>query len=134
MLKKSFYEIFGVAETTTDAELKNTYKRLSLLYHPDKYTGSDDTEKERRTKLFNELEKAKATLLDPQERRKYDLGLLTVDETDETGQKISSNLNPHFESRQDEIVDGNFIETFIAMLSQELAAAGLTTEKVGNER
>ncbi|MBQ2971808.1 MAG: J domain-containing protein [Ruminococcus sp.] len=34
------YQVLGVAETATDAEIKNAYRELAKKYHPDNYTDS----------------------------------------------------------------------------------------------
>ena len=34
--KKDYYKILEVTNQATDAELKKSYRRLALLYHPDK--------------------------------------------------------------------------------------------------
>ena len=40
----AFYEILGIEKTATEAEIKKSYRKLSLLTHPDKngYEGADE--------------------------------------------------------------------------------------------
>jgi len=141
--KKDLYQIFGVTEDATEEELKTIYKDLSLKYHPDKYQGSDEAEKEQRIEKFKELEAAKKILLNLQERKKYDLGLLTEKEViiinEKTGEKVEEvkNLNPTFASKKDEVVDGRFVTKYIAFIQEglaELTAKGLTPEVVRKTR
>lgn len=34
--KKDFYEILNISKTANDEEIKKAYRKLALLYHPDK--------------------------------------------------------------------------------------------------
>ena len=61
-----FYDILGVAPEAETTEIKKQYRKLSLLYHPDKDTG--DAEK------FKKIARAYEVLQDPAKRRAYDLG------------------------------------------------------------
>lgn len=36
MKKKDFYDILGVSKDCTDEQLKKSYRKLALMYHPDK--------------------------------------------------------------------------------------------------
>ena len=40
----AFYEILGLEKSSSDAEIKKAYRKLSLLTHPDKngYEGADE--------------------------------------------------------------------------------------------
>lgn len=49
------YEILGVPSTASVAEVKKAYRKLSLIYHPDKETGDE--------KLFMKLTKGKVFTL-----------------------------------------------------------------------
>ena len=45
----AFYEILAIEKTSTDAEIKKAYRKISLLTHPDKngYQGADEAFKSR---------------------------------------------------------------------------------------
>ena len=62
------YEILGVERDASDAEIKKSYRRLALKWHPDKNT---DNSKES-TRVFTEIQQAYEVLIDPQERAWYD--------------------------------------------------------------
>ena len=36
LAKKDYYDILGTAKTATEAEIKKSYKKLALRFHPDK--------------------------------------------------------------------------------------------------
>ncbi len=36
MRKKDYYDILGISKTATETEIKKSYKRLALRFHPDK--------------------------------------------------------------------------------------------------
>ncbi|CAH2350953.1 hypothetical protein CLIB1423_02S08900 [[Candida] railenensis] len=63
----SHYEILGIQPNATDEEVKKSYKRLAIKYHPDK--SSDPQHHE----LFIKIQKAYETLKDPKSRNQYDL-------------------------------------------------------------
>jgi len=63
-----FYEILEVSKTATDDEIKKSYRRLALKWHPDKNL-SNKIPAEEKFKLISE---AYEVLSDKDKRRKYD--------------------------------------------------------------
>ncbi|GJR99356.1 DnaJ homolog subfamily B member 1-like protein [Tanacetum coccineum] len=61
-----YYNILKVNRTFTDEELKKSYKKLAMKWHPDKTTSSDDTK-------FKQISEAYYVLSDPKKRQIYDL-------------------------------------------------------------
>jgi molecular chaperone DnaJ len=64
--KRDYYEILGVPKNASKEEIKNTYRRLALQYHPDrnKTTGAEER--------FKEISEAYAVLSDDEKRKRYD--------------------------------------------------------------
>lgn len=61
-----FYKVLGVSKNATLEEIKNAYRRLAKIYHPD-VSADPDAEKK-----FKEIQKAYDTLSDPHKRAQYD--------------------------------------------------------------
>lgn len=67
MAKRDYYDVLGVARSATDEELKKSYRKLALQYHPDRNPDDPDAEEK-----FKEASEAYAVLADPEKRRQYD--------------------------------------------------------------
>ncbi|XP_071944349.1 dnaJ homolog subfamily C member 11-like [Antedon mediterranea] len=65
------YSILNARKDASEDELKSSYRRLCMLYHPDKHMNS--TDKEAAEVIFNKVQKAYAILNDPQKRAIYDI-------------------------------------------------------------
>jgi molecular chaperone DnaJ len=68
MEKRDYYEVLGVAKTAGPEEVKRSFRRLALKYHPDNYKG-DKAEGEAK---FKEISEAYEVLFDPDKRQRYD--------------------------------------------------------------
>jgi molecular chaperone DnaJ len=67
MSKRDFYEILGVGKDVGKEELKRSYKKLAIKYHPDKNPGNHEAEEK-----FKEAAEAYDVLSDDQKRSNYD--------------------------------------------------------------
>jgi len=64
--KRDYYEVLGVKKDADQKEIKNTFRKLALKYHPDRNKEPDAEEK------FKEIAEAYAVLSDPKKREEYD--------------------------------------------------------------
>ena len=69
MAKRDYYQVLGVAKNASEAEIKKSYRRLAMKYHPDRNTGDMSAEAE---KTFKEAKEAYEVLSDAQKRAAYD--------------------------------------------------------------
>ena len=67
MAKRDYYEILGVQRTASDAEMKASYRKLAMKWHPDRNPGGKDCESH-----FKEINEAYDVLKDEQKRAAYD--------------------------------------------------------------
>jgi molecular chaperone DnaJ len=65
--KGDYYHILGVSRDATESELKNAYRKLAHLYHPDKNPGNKEAEEK-----FKKASEAYAVLSDAEKRAQYD--------------------------------------------------------------
>ncbi len=67
MSKRDYYEILEVKRTATDQEIKSSYRKLALKFHPDRNPGDKKAEEQ-----FKEAAEAYAILSDSDKRSRYD--------------------------------------------------------------
>ncbi len=67
MSKRDYYEILEVSRTATDQEIKSSYRKLALKFHPDRNPGDKRAEDQ-----FKEAAEAYAILSDGDKRARYD--------------------------------------------------------------
>ena len=76
---KNYYEILNVNKNSSPNEIKDSYKKLALKYHPDKNNNSKESEEK-----FKEISEAYNVLIDEDKKKQYDMG----------GRIIIENHNP----------------------------------------
>ena len=65
--KRDYYEVLGVGRDASTADIKSAYRRLAVMYHPDKNPGNPEAEGK-----FKEASEAYAVLSDTEKRSRYD--------------------------------------------------------------
>ncbi|MBX9852822.1 MAG: DnaJ domain-containing protein [Cytophagaceae bacterium] len=66
-MAKDYYKVLGVTKNASQEEIKKSYRKLAVKYHPDKNAGNKNAEEK-----FKELNEAYEVLSDPDKRKKYD--------------------------------------------------------------
>jgi curved DNA-binding protein len=64
---KDYYSVLGVNKTATAEEIKKSFRKLALKYHPDRNPGNNEAEAR-----FKEISEAYEVLSDSEKRAKYD--------------------------------------------------------------
>lgn len=67
MAKRDFYEILGVAKTASEEDIKKSYRKLAMKYHPDRNPDNKEAEEK-----FKEVKEAYEMLTNPEKRAAYD--------------------------------------------------------------
>jgi molecular chaperone DnaJ len=67
MAKRDYYQILGVNRDATDEDIKKSYRKLAMKYHPDRNPDGKDTEEK-----FKEAKEAYEVLSDGKKRAAYD--------------------------------------------------------------
>src|ERR1700731_3068869 len=65
--KVDYYEVLSVSRDASDQELKASYRKLAMQYHPDRNPGDPSAEEK-----FKECSEAYQILSDPEKRAAYD--------------------------------------------------------------
>ncbi|MBN1805353.1 MAG: molecular chaperone DnaJ [Sedimentisphaerales bacterium] len=67
MAKRDYYEVLGVGKNASADEIKRSYRRMAMKYHPDKNPGDKEAEGK-----FKECAEAYEVLSDTEKRQRYD--------------------------------------------------------------
>lgn len=62
-----YYELLEVSRSASEAEIKKSYRKLAVKYHPDRNPDNKEAEEK-----FKEISQAYSVLSDPQKRQMYD--------------------------------------------------------------
>ena len=67
MGKRDYYDVLGLSREAKDEEIKKSYRKLAMQYHPDRNPGKKEAEEK-----FKEAAEAYEVLRDAEKRRLYD--------------------------------------------------------------
>jgi molecular chaperone DnaJ len=65
--KRDFYEVLGVTRTASEQEIKSSYRKLAMQFHPDRNPDNPEAEDK-----FKEASEAYSVLIDSEKRARYD--------------------------------------------------------------
>ncbi|MFC1890778.1 DnaJ C-terminal domain-containing protein [Thermodesulfobacteriota bacterium] len=68
MAGKDYYQILGVSKSASPEEIKKSYRKLAMKYHPDRNKGDKDAETQ-----FKNISEAYAVLSDKEKKKQYDM-------------------------------------------------------------
>ena len=64
---KDYYKILGININATTIDIKKSYRKLAIKYHPDKNNNSKESEE-----IFKKISEAYEVLSNKEKRRDYD--------------------------------------------------------------
>ena len=62
-MARDYYEILGLSKSASDSEIKSSYRKLAMKYHPDRNPGDKKAEEK-----FKEISESYEILKDPQKK------------------------------------------------------------------
>ena len=86
MADRDYYNILGVSRNASEDEIKKSYRKLAMKYHPDRNKGDEKAEKK-----FKEISEAYGVLSDSNKRDIYD----KYGKEGLSSNGMSSNMNPN---------------------------------------
>ena len=63
-MARDYYDILGLSKSASDSEIKSSYRKLAMKYHPDRNPGDKKAEEK-----FKEISESYEILKDPQKKR-----------------------------------------------------------------
>ena len=93
----NYYDILEINKNASKDEIKNSYKKLALKYHPDR--NQDSNEKIKCEEKFKQISEAYEVLSDEQKKNNYDNGQNIIIQNNPFDIFSSTfNFNPHNEN------------------------------------
>lgn len=71
--KRDYYEVLGLDKNATAEDIKKSFRKLSIKFHPDKQVGKSDNERKEAEDKFKEIAEAYEVLSNPDKKKKYDM-------------------------------------------------------------
>ncbi|KAJ7567329.1 hypothetical protein O6H91_02G142600 [Diphasiastrum complanatum] len=84
-IRECFYKILGVQKSCTPSEIRSAYRRLAMIWHPDKCAAGDSVANDNAKSRFQAIQEAYSVLSDDDRRFLYDAGVLETDADQEYG-------------------------------------------------
>jgi DnaJ-class molecular chaperone len=115
-----YYAVLGVSAEATDEEIRRTYRRLALQWHPDRNPGNTRAEER-----FKEISEAYAVLMDPAKRRTWEAARRAGD---------SGGFSPSREDVFRDLFNDPRASAIFEELARELSRMGMRVDRHDFER
>lgn len=93
---KNYYTIMGLTQQATSDEVKNAYRDLAFMYHPDRHRTSPDRVQERAELMMQALNEAYEVLSRPERRSTFDQLLARYERAIGTGELAAAPVTPDY--------------------------------------
>lgn len=70
-----YYKVLGISSNASKEEIKESFRKLAMQFHPDKHSGSPDSVKHGATLRFKQASEAYEVLIDDRKRADYNSNL-----------------------------------------------------------
>jgi DnaJ family protein C protein 9 len=103
------YGALGLSEDATSDEIKKSYRKLALQYHPDKVSSTSGQSSEDNTKRFHQISFAYTVLSDEKRKKRFD----ETGRTDESFFEGEADWNAYFKELWQGEVNGKTLDDFV---------------------
>ncbi len=116
---KDYYTILGVTKSSSEDEIRKSYRRLAMQYHPDRNPDNPGAEEK-----FKELAEAYGVLTDPVKRREYDVYMARGGEGHYQGQQGGGGFDYSQEDILRDLFNDPRFQSMLQGLLQEFQRSG----------
>ena len=127
------YGALNVSEEATADEIKKSYRKLALQYHPDKVSNSanvTEEDKEAANKRFHQISFAYTILSDEKRRKRFD----ETGRTDESFFEGEADWNAYFKELWQGEVNGQTLDDFVKSYKGGLRVSSTSAEQYFDQR
>ena len=124
---KDYYDVLNIKKNATKEEIKSSYKKLALKYHPDK----NQTKKEEAEEKFKEVSEAYEVLSDDNKRNNYDNGCNVIIDNINPFDLYKNLFNNNIFDMNNNLFDININNYNNTQLSQSI---NTSTKIIGNKK